>query len=178
MKPPKIIALTGPKGVGTSTLANLIMSNQVLPHPVGIMSFAGGLKAMLATILPPEAFTPEGKENPEYGLCGKKPRELMQTLGTEWGRDKVSENIWVDVMEKKILKSGLQSVIIDDLRFVNEWAMVKKLGGVVIALERRGCAYTNEHASEKPIGPHLVDCVLDLDRVHANHLSTVFNPFL
>lgn len=170
--------MTGPKGVGKSTLAAMMSENEAIPNPIEILSFATPLKRMAASILPPEAFTPEGKEDPKFGICGKTPRHILQTLGTDWGRMMVGSNIWVEAMRNRILASDAPVVIIDDLRFENEWALVKELGGIVIRLERKGIAYTGEHASEQPIPPHMIDCVLDLDRVHPNHLSTIFNPFL
>lgn len=168
---PTIIALAGPKGVGKTTVANALLSNPNIKQPVGILPFAGGLKKMLQAILPPEAFKPDGKEDPAYGLLGKTPRHLMQTLGTEWGRKLVGENVWVEVMIHQIQQSGLATVIIDDLRFENEWQMVKNLGGTVIALERNGCSYSSEHASERGLDPHLFDQVINLDKTDPKHLN-------
>jgi hypothetical protein len=172
-----IIALAGPKGVGKSTMAHHLLINPNISQGAGILSFAGGLKLMLSTILPKEAFTPEGKEDVNFGLCGKTPRYLMQTLGTEWGRNLVGEDIWVGVMEHRIKTGGLGTVIIDDLRFENEWAMVKRLGGIVINLERSGVSHTCEHKSEQPLDAHLFDSVVNLDKVDDNFLRTIFNPF-
>lgn len=50
------------------------------------------------------------------------PRWLMQTLGTDWGREIIEDSIWVDLAFDKIgraLGKG-KSVVVDDLRFPNE----------------------------------------------------------
>jgi GTPase SAR1 family protein len=172
MKSPKIIALTGPKGVGKTSFCNALLLNPSIEQPSEVLSFAGPLKDMAKAILPPEAFTHEGKENPDLGLCGVKPRVIMQTIGTDWGRKMIHQDIWVDAMRKRIERSHSPTILIDDLRFENEWQLVKSLGGTVISLERGGVEYTREHASEFPIDPHLIDLVINLDRVTLSHISS------
>ncbi|CAB4138775.1 hypothetical protein UFOVP344_47 [uncultured Caudovirales phage] len=78
------------------------------------------------------------KETPIAEFGGKSARELMQTLGTDWGRNMVDENIWVTVAAsdiKSMLKDQ-QSVVIDDIRFPNEVEMIKSLGGQIIYVDR------------------------------------------
>jgi GTPase SAR1 family protein len=173
----RIIALTGPKGVGKTTVARALISNPNLDRPVDILSFAGPLKAMAGVLLPPAAFTPEGKEDAALGLCGVSPRIILQTLGTDWGRTLIHKDVWVEAMRRRISASSARTIIIDDLRFDNEARMVVELGGRIIALERDGVAYTREHESEYPLSPFLVDFEVDLDRVSLGHISShAFNP--
>lgn len=159
---PKIIALTAPKGVGKSTLARSIW-NQAGGHKTEIMSFATPIKKMAEAILPPEAMTTEGKENADLGLCGKTPRHILQTLGSEWARQHVGEDIWCQVMRRKLLATSADLVVIDDLRYDNEAVMVRALGGVVIRLDRDGMEYTCEHPSECPISGYLVNAGVSLE---------------
>ena len=149
----KIIGLTGPKGSGKSHIAKQLTKDRGV-----ILSFAGPIKAMLAqaNILPPEAFLPEHKENPALGRCGKTPRYLMQTLGTEWGRQIIGEDIWVETVVSQIhcLRNSEEPpkiVVIDDLRFGNEAKAIVNLGGSVHRVIRPGFDYTHEHASEQPV---------------------------
>jgi hypothetical protein len=80
----------------------------------------------------------ELKEAPCNALGGKTPRYALQTLGTEWGRTVIHKDIWVmNTMAKvnKQLSCGMK-VIIDDVRFPNEVAAVKKAGGLVVNVRR------------------------------------------
>lgn len=63
----------------------------------------------------------------KYGrkLNAKKDGPLLQLLGTEWGRNTLSENIWVEIAQYRAaeaLKNPRAIVIIDDCRFPNELA--------------------------------------------------------
>jgi hypothetical protein len=86
---------------------------------------------------------------------GITPRLLLQTLGTDWGRNTISQDMWIDyaVRLADLLlwggfdyqrESGLVSrpgarapfVIIPDLRFLNEFEKVSNAGGICIKIER------------------------------------------
>ncbi len=70
----------------------------------------------------------------------------MQTLGTEWGRA-LSPTLWVNVWARSL--DGLERVVADDVRFDNEVAAVRELGGTVIEVQRPGLArLAGGHASE------------------------------
>lgn len=115
------------------------------------MSFAQPLKNMLREILSPEAFYQENKEDSSYGICGRSPRDLMQTLGTEWGRKQVADDIWIEVMRRHLVSTNWKTVIVDDIRFNSEADMLKDLDGEIYLIKREGYSYTHEHDSEKPI---------------------------
>jgi energy-coupling factor transporter ATP-binding protein EcfA2 len=113
----KIILISGKQGSGKTTLSNnlsglLIESGY---QPVSI-KFAAVLYELHDLIW--------SKMN-EYGqtLNVKKDGYLLQLLGTEWGRNKLGENIWVDIAKFRAAKATENSnvvVIIDDCRFPNE----------------------------------------------------------
>ena len=71
------------------------------------------------------------KNAPISWLSGVTGRSLLQSLGTEWGRNIVGQDIWVQAMEQKFQSSYAPLRIIDDLRFENEAHMVRRLGGEV-----------------------------------------------
>ncbi len=90
------------------------------------------------------------------------PRVVLQSLGTEWGRQEVSEDLWVNYslrVTSKLLgedlgtyytyskKRGLVSsdtpvvcpgVVVSDIRFENELCMIKESGGFLIWILRDG----------------------------------------
>lgn len=161
----KLIALTGPKGCGKTTVGALVSEwpNMVCALSSARHRFAGPLKAMLRTLGLTEAQVDgNDKETPCELLCGRSPRTAMATLGTEWGRMLIGEDLWVNATMLRVdadLAAG-KLVVIDDLRFDNEAAAVRKRGGLIIQLERPGISYTGEHASEMGVSGHLVDHIV------------------
>ena len=153
----QIIALTGPKGVGKTTIAKEIEARDWQNRC--ILSFADPLRRMMSQLIPMSLMTDQDrKEKPLEWLGGKSPRQLLQSLGTDWGRDMVSETIWIDAMRRMISDQSFDVIIIDDCRFENEAQMVRDMGGIVVGLERDGIAYTGEHKSETPVP---ADAIID-----------------
>ena len=58
------------------------------------------------------------------------PRHVMQTLGTEWGRELIHETLWRDLTMDKCL-DPLMLYIITDVRFLNEAEEIQERGGVI-----------------------------------------------
>jgi len=153
----QIIALTGAKGVGKTTIAREIEARDWGNRC--ILSFAEPLRRMVSQLIPMSLMTdPDRKEQPLEWMGGKSPRQLLQSLGTDWGRDMVSETIWIDAMRRMIPDQSFDVIIIDDCRFENEAQMVRDMGGIVVGLERDGIAYTGEHKSETPVQ---ADAIID-----------------
>lgn len=148
-----IIAFTGPRGVGKTAVAKELVENG--KHEYVIESFASPIKNMLKAMGLTGHFlnNPEGKQEPIPWLDGISGRELMQTLGTSWGRELVTNDVWLRVMNQQLIKyiSTNKIILIDDLRFDNEAEFIKSQGGYIISLTREGIEYTNEHLTETPI---------------------------
>lgn len=130
-----LIALTGAIGSGKTTAADTLRRYAGYE----IVKFAGPLKAMLAAIGLTDAHL-EGdlKQKPCDLLMGATPRHAMQTLGTEWGRECIHEDVWLHLWRKKatdLLSKGI-NVVVDDCRFENELALVRALGGRRVNLTR------------------------------------------
>jgi len=91
----RLIGLTGPAGSGKDTVARLLCEQ----HGFVQIAFADPLRAMLKAGLglTDEHFNNrEDKEAPLEWL-GKSPRQLLQTLGTEWGRRQVHPHLWLEL---------------------------------------------------------------------------------
>lgn len=128
-----LIALTGLAGSGKSTVADYLIEQ----HDFARMKFAQGLKDMLRAIgLDDDDIEGSGKEQPHYKLCMRTPRHAMLTLGTEWGRNLIGEDLWVRILEDRINGSFHTDIVVDDCRFPNEAAMIKRLGGQVWRIVR------------------------------------------
>lgn len=104
--------------------------------------------------------TGEGKATPLAELAGHTPRHVMQTLGTEWGRDRMGADFWV----KAVINNRAPSLlVIDDVRFPNEYAAIVREGGQVWCVIRPGAAAPNGHPSEGLLAGYAFDEVLTND---------------
>lgn len=145
-----IIALTGYAGSGKSTAAKILVER----HGFTLVKFAGPLKQMMRCLgLGDREIEGDLKERPLDVLGGKTPRHAMQTLGTEWGRDLIDPDLWVNVaMEAawRLTDEG-GKVVLDDCRFLNEAAAVRAEGGMIAEVIRPGVGPQSGHASENQI---------------------------
>lgn len=143
-----LISLIGAKGCGKTTAAQYLTEQ----HGFVRVSMAGGLKDMLAAIgLTDAQLYGDQKEVPCELLCGKTPRWAMQSLGTEWGREHIGPDIWVNAAKARIrnLLDRGASVVVDDARFHNESIVIRDLGGFTICVRRDVAeAVPDTHESE------------------------------
>jgi len=154
--PPRLIALCSPcMGSGKSALARFLVED----HNFAPLKFAGVLKNMIRTLLAETGFVPTEIERmvdgdlkevviPEIGVT---PRWMQQSIGTEWGRNCIRQDLWVHltrIAAVRLLDQGV-SVVIDDMRFINELEMVREIGGYAIRVVRPGIESTTAaHPSE------------------------------
>jgi hypothetical protein len=142
----KIIAFIGPIGVGKSTAAEMFA-----PYQSVRISFATPLKEMLMSMgLTSEDVWGSDKEKPNHLLGGCTPRHAMQTLGTEWGRNLIHPDLWVNAWSRKVEQEINRHIVVDDMRFPNEYHAIKNLGGVIVRIVREdvGVRVSCNHESE------------------------------
>jgi hypothetical protein len=159
----RLIGLTGPARCGKSTVAEILDG-----HGFYVLSFADALKDGVATMLAAlgddvleHLADPERKEVELDGL-GVSPRYLWQTLGTEWGRERVHRDLWLKIVAAKIdrarRRDWVPDICIPDVRFVNEarWVLAQP-GGEVWRIVRPGFENrVRAHESEAGVPPALI----------------------
>lgn len=158
-----LIGLHGVKGSGKSTVADYLESHYGFTR----VRFADPLKNMMRALgLRTEHIEGNLKEVPCPLLGGQTPRYAMQTLGTEWGRTLIDEDLWVNAATNKVrsLLAWNRDVVMEDARFPNELRAIKALGGriALIAPGDRLPISTDPHASEV-VHMDLVDLAIPND---------------
>lgn len=129
----QVIGIAGPAGVGKDTAADYLVGQ--LPGYRKV-AFADPLKDMLRTGLSLTEAQLYGSDKEAVDeRYGCSPRHIMQTLGTEWGRQHIHPDVWVKAMAARIGKAD--NVVICDVRFQNEADFVRERG-VLIHLTGRG----------------------------------------
>lgn len=152
-----IVGLSGLAGSGKSAVAEALVRELGFAR----VKFADPLKNMLRRMLADMGHTAEDIERhmegdlkevpmPELGVT---PRHLMITLGTEWGRDLVHEDIWTRLWLARAERFPL--VVADDVRFPNEVALIRSMGGVYWRIERPGIVQAAHSSEQLPGTPDL-----------------------
>lgn len=136
-------------GAGKDTLANML-ADEVQANPTLYdfslyrIAFADPLKRVCAmkTGTPLSAFYEQDlKEEPIPELGGYTPRDIAQMEGTTFGRKIYGENIWIRalVSEVQSMKMRIMEnlvVVVPDVRFPNEQAAIKEMGGFMYHVHR------------------------------------------
>lgn len=141
----RIIGILGVAGSGKT----LVSRHLVQEYGFTRTRFADPIKTMLKAGLglTDEELDGEKKMQPIARLCNRTPRHFMQTLGTEWGRRLINQEIWINAWRNRILDIE-GSVVIDDVRFPNEALAVRAAGGELWRVYRPGLN-TQDHISER-----------------------------
>ena len=167
LNPPKVIALTGKAGSGKDTVRHILRDH----FQYAGYAFADPLREMIQGLLLDAGVSlkymreRELKEAviPELGVSY---RRMIQTLGTEWGRNCLHENFWVDVLKAKIMSDFSDTfdnfrVVISDLRVHTEALMVRDLGGVIWRINRESAGIGDAHQSESEMDELALDISID-----------------
>jgi len=176
-----IIGLSGKKGAGKNEVANAI---RLINPNIWEQSFARILKSMTASLVGchiTKLEDREFKETPIPRLGGKSPREMMQLLGTEFGREMIDQDVWVNATLSQYHEISGVDWVITDVRFPNEAAGIKAKGGFVIRVERPGLPQTDLHPSETALDDYPFDWTIhnDLDIPHLHQVTkTVYQEIL
>lgn len=160
-----MIALTGPKGSGKDTVGQLIA--ECYSHlSVRTVAFADPIKNVVDHIFKLDGSTKDGydrfkRSDLTYdGNCTVGGRHVVREIGMLMrSYDEQQFNRYVE----DIIKSDPSHIgVITDLRFDNEYIMLKRVGAKIIKIERPEYHYDG-HITERGFDDHLVDFVLRND---------------
>lgn len=175
-----VIGLAGHARSGKNTVANII--RDIAEVPVFQDAFANRLKVSAARSLGFEfetleeyldwadGFKEECSITIEVLDINEEPymeavkrisgREFLQFYGTEAHREVFDTDFWVQQLAANLNPEVL--TVVTDVRFDNEAALIKELGGLIIQVSREQVEeLPGQHASEAPIDEQLVDYTID-----------------
>lgn len=166
-----VIGLSGRAGAGKDTLAAILYSRfGYVRH-----AFADPLRDM-ALAIDPSIVAPEYGEPylsdvvrwEGWDEAKKRPdvRRFLQRLGTEGVRDHLGQDTWVRLTEQRIAASDAPdapdapAIVFTDVRYPNEVALVRRLGGLWVWIERPGANAAAGHVSEEALRAEDADVVI------------------
>lgn len=159
----KIVAFTGFMGSGKSTAIKFL--RELLNYQTVNVKFAAPLYDIQELIY---RRISGAYERPADFV---KDRKLLQWLGTDWGRNTISDTLWVDLWKHQVglvknLQKNVKVITCDDARFDNEAEAVKAIGGIVVKITRKnanpeGGQGITKHASEQGISESLIDFTIE-----------------
>jgi hypothetical protein len=148
-----LLGLHGPANAGKSTVAQYLVEQ----YGFAEVSFAAPLYRGVATMLGIDIgeLLDRAKKEAAIAWLGASPRYLLQTLGTEWGRKLVREDLWLVLAARAIDKHralGRPGVAVSDVRFDNEAEFILARGGELWGIQRPSRpTLVRAHASEAGI---------------------------
>lgn len=166
----RLVGISGQMGFGKSSVAMMLQETQGYE----VVSFGDPLKDMVRALLMPIGFSPlvidfNFKDIDFYFKdksviiphLGVSMRQLLQTLGTEWGRNLIKRSLWVDLAGLSVTEfMAYADVVIDDVRFEDEAAFIREHDGLVIHLRRPSAGAADDHVSESGITVGARDVVI------------------
>jgi hypothetical protein len=164
-----LIGISGKKFSGKDEAAKMICL--MTDHNWKIRKFSDSLKVMVSHLLKDYDFLIRWEQDRDYRdeflpAWGMTRREILQKVGTDAMRNNFHQNVWV-ISALADYKPELDNILITDVRFPNEADHIKKLGGIVVRLDRPGTK-TDNHESETAL-----DNYKDFDHVIKNN-GTLF----
>ena len=134
----KLIGLCGLEGSGKSTVANYL-ETKGYKH----LSFASHLKDVVAVLYGWDRKMLEGDTSlsrewretidPYWNIT---PRKALKQTGTDFARDMISKDFWLNRISKEIKDKNYQKVVISDARFLNELKWISNSNGTLLEIQR------------------------------------------
>lgn len=157
----KLIGIIGYAGSGKTSLTTAALERWNGPRNTIRIGFTDPLYEMLKAMgVSPNIVDDKKRWNePVDVLCGHSVRYAITTLGTEWGREYLGQDVWTRAAMKRANKYREHgtNVVIDNVRFHSEFNGIYENAGECIKLIRPGLEINLDHESERHI--------LDLQRL-------------
>lgn len=151
-----IIGLCGRPRSGKTTVGNMLEHEHGFLH----LSFAHYLRqfiTQLCVATDPFFSLERDKNKPQAWAGGKTPRQMMQTLGTDWGRTLVDPDMWVAHTMARAANFKDRNIVISDVRFDNEARAIFAAGGAIVEIVRDGAETGHTHVSERGVSRGVID---------------------
>ena len=153
-----LVGIHGAAGAGKNSFAEALIQGTHWED----RAFAGPLYEAVSVITRMPVPWLKDRKNKETVIpwVGKSPRELLQLLGTDFGRNMVRDDFWIQLAMQPPTNPESTGIVYTDVRFDNEAEAIISRGGVVIEVVRPGVSClagdTQTHPSEKPLSRHLI----------------------
>lgn len=145
-----LVGVCGKKGSGKDVFALRLCQVKGFSQ----LTFAGPLKEATRAIF---GFTEEDDKEKVDPFWGVSPRRVFQVLGTDLIRHQLgerlglTENIFVSRMRRRLGERGdEEKVVVSDVRFPDELALLRELGGILVKIVRPGTLH-DDHESENSL---------------------------
>lgn len=127
----EVIGFMGNMGCGKNYIAEKVFLPNLSNKPTLVMALADHFKvhAIIFENLPYAKV---------FGEKDESTRKRLQELGTEIGRDKFGDDIWIKTLAIWMhiyQERGIKRFLITDIRFQNEAEFIKKIGGNIIKID-------------------------------------------
>lgn len=167
----KVIALTGPKGSGKDTVAQLIKSKYGIAHGVTTTAFADPIRSVVEDIfqlpyqLRPDSYDKFKRTNllydlPSIGMEAVSGRRVVREIGMLMR--KYDEHQFTRYAEERFADRPYDIHVISDLRFHNEYIMLKKYNAKVVKIIRPDYDYDG-HVTERGFPDEFVNFIVNND---------------
>lgn len=191
-KKANIILLVGYAGVGKTTFANYLVdkfSDNTNNIFLDKYSFAYPMKKVCQEIFMLDKDQLWGKKKDKIDKrLGITPRRLLQIIGTEIFQYDIYNHLpellntiplkklwvyrfkwWYEEIKNSVKEKTRDFdekrfyIIIDDGRFSHEAEEIRKMGGMIIRLNRKGIKLSSDHKSETEMNKITPDLIIDLE---------------
>lgn len=160
----RILGISGKVGAGKSSVARMLANwSNGKAEVIGITSFAEPIKTICHDVLGLSFAQCWGTHQDKETMTpyGKSARRMMQDIGMLF-REKFGEDVFAKATIRQARRMPCLLVIIDDVRFPNEIAAIRRAGGKVIRLLRHEPTTGARHESETALDDyHGWDAIVD-----------------